>query len=225
MKNITLAVIIALFASFQIAYGGEQDMNRVLANPGNWSLNVGGVMGQISTAEAVPSGAIDLGAYVGAYEDANTIFGRFAVGIMSNADFEVKSGILDSEGGDDPNFMIGAGIKYHFYNRVAGAMPDMALNWVAEIYDIGEDATLWLAGMGLVASYPIRLKNNSDISPYGRLQLRIEGVSVGDYDKSDFDIGLNLGGQYKPGDRLQFYLEFQFDDQVGLIAGINFAVY
>jgi hypothetical protein len=182
----------------------------------------GGFLGQLSTAEAVPSGSIDLGAYVGFYDDANALFGQFRIGAMAHGEWEVKAGVLDSS---DPHAMIGTAFKYHFYYRQEESSPDMAVNAIIEYYGLDSDGSSWIFGTGFIASYPFRLSNNSDLTPYGRLSFRVERLSVGGYRDSDFDIGLNLGAQYAPTRRFQIYTEFQLDDQFGLIGGINFAVY
>ncbi len=211
----------------------------------------GGLLGQLSTAETVPQGAIDLGAYVGFYDNVNALFGQFQMGLVQNVDWEIKSGVLDTEGGDDPQFMIGTGFKYHFYdpraNETSGKdsfqdkpskdAPDMAVSAIVEYYDYDDAASLWILGCGLIGSYPFRLANNSHLTPYGRLMLRAERAKAGvhvrdlffdDYKDRvdwDFDIGLNVGAQYAPSRRFQLYGEFQMDDQFGFIAGVNFAVY
>jgi hypothetical protein len=196
-----------------------------------------GLLGQLSTAETVPQGAVDLGAYVGFYDDANALFGQFRLGICQYCDWEVKSGVLDTEGEGDPYFMIGTAFKYHFYDRQDNAAPDMATSAIIEYYDYGENVSFWILGAGLIGSYPFKLSNNSTLTPYGRLCLRAERVKVGSRYKGDllpefddrvdwdFDIGLNLGAQYAPTHRFQIYGEFQMDDQFGFIAGVNFAVY
>ena len=188
----------------------------------------GGFLGQLSTAEAVPQGAVDLGAYFGFYDDANALFGQFRLGLFQHAEWEVKSGILDNEGGSDPNFMIGTAFKYHFHHRHKSEFPDMAFSAILEYYDFGTRRSLWILGGGLIGSYPFKLSNNSHLTPYGRLCIRAErvkGGKGGNIDWDYFDIGLNLGAQYAPSKRVQLYGEFQMDDQFGFIAGVNFAVH
>lgn len=197
------------------------------------TLGAGGFLGHLSTAEPVPHGAVDLGAHVGFYEDANALFGHFRIGAIRYCEWEIKAGVLDMEGDSDPRVMAGTAFKYHFYHRGDVDAPDMAVNWIIEYYDFARASTLIL-GSGLIGSYPFRLSNNSDLTPYGRLCLRAERnewevhtryVPVKEEHDWDFDIGLNLGTQYAPSNRIQIYGELQFDDQVGFIAGINFAVY
>lgn len=212
---------LALAASTDLLAADQKNDKSEDGVPGGWGF--GGFFGQVSTAEPVPQGSIDIGPYVGFFEDANALFGRFAVGVISDMDVEVKSGVLDTEGSDDPQFMIGGGVKYRFLGR-RQTSPDMAISGFFEFYDVGEDATVWNIGTGLIGSFPIRLSNNSDLTPYGRLSMRVERLTYGDGD-TDFDIGLNVGTQYSPGQRVQFLGELQLDDQIGFIVGINFAVY
>ena len=226
MKYGVFFVAIAMFlACSQVLYAEADDGNAKDKNTYSGSDGPGGFLGQLSTAEAVPSGSIDLGAYVGFYDDANALFGQFRMGAMAHSEWEIKAGVLDTEGGSDPHVMIGTAFKYHFYDRQENSSPDMAVNAIIEYYGLDSDGSSWIFGTGLIGSYPFRLSNNSDLTPYGRLSFRVERLSVGDYRDSDFDIGLNLGAQYAPTWRFQIYAELQLDDQYGLIGGINFAVY
>ena len=218
-----------LLACSQVVYAEADD-----GNPNDKVTHRGscGFLGQLSTAEAVPPGSIDLGAYVGFYDDANAIFGQFRMGAMAHGEWEIKAGVidtelgvLDTEDGSDPHVMIGTAFKYHFYDRQENSSPDMAVNAIIEYYGLDAGASSWIFGTGFIASYPFKLSNNSDLTPYGRLSFRVERLSVGDYRASDFDIGLNLGAQYAPARRFQIYTELQIDDQYGIIGGINFAVY
>lgn len=201
----------------------------ISAIPGH-AEDFGGFFGQLSTAEAVPPGAVDLGAYAGLYEDANALFGMAHIGVMPYADLEFKAGVLDTEGGSDPHAMIGSAFKYHVYDRQESSAPDMAVSALIEYYSFDNDGSVWIFGTGFIGSYPIRLSNDSDLTPYGRLTIRAEKVSFDrpfrkDYEDTDFDIGFNFGVQYAPVQRFQLYGEFQLDDQIGFIAGINFAVH
>lgn len=223
--GVFLVALTVLFGSSQVVYAEADD-----GNPNDKGLyrgggGPGGFFGQLSTAEAVPSGSIDLGAYVGFYDDANAVFGQFRMGAMAHGEWEIKAGVLDTEGGSDPHVMIGTAFKYHFYDRQEDSSPDMAVNAIIEYYDLDSNGSSWIFGTGFIVSYPFRLSNNSDLTPYGRLSFRVERLSEGDYRDSDFDIGLNLGAQYAPTRRFQIYTELQLDDQYGIIGGINFAVY
>jgi hypothetical protein len=226
MKYGVLYVALAtLLACSQVVYAESDNGNAKDKDTYGGSGGPGGFLGQLSTAEVVPSGSIDLGAYVGFYEDANAVFGQFRMGAMTRGEWEIKSGVLDTEGGSDPHLMIGTAFKYQFYDRQENSSPDMAVNAIIEYYGLDGDGSSWIFGTGLIGSYPFRLSNNSDLTPYGRLSFRVERLSVGDYRDSDFDIGLNLGVQYAPTRRFQIYTELQLDDQLGIIGGINFAVY
>ncbi len=226
MKYGAFFVAIAmLLACSQVVYAEANDGDLNDKGLYRGSGGPGGFLGQLSTAESVPSGSIDLGAYVGFYDDANALFGQFRMGAMAHGEWEVKAGVLDTEGGSDPHVVVGTAFKYHFYDRQENSSPDMAVNAIIEYYGLDSDGSSWIFGTGFIASYPFRLSNNSDLTPYGRLSFRVERLSVGDYRDSDFDIGLNLGAQYAPTRRFQIYTELQLDDQYGIIGGINFAVY
>jgi hypothetical protein len=226
MRYGVLPVALAmLLACSPVGYAETDSGNAKDKDAYGGSDGPGGFLGQLSTAEAVPPGAIDLGAYVGFYDDANAVFGQFRIGAMPHGEWEIKAGVLDTEGGSDPHVMIGTAFKYHFYDRQEYSSPDMAVNAIVEYYGLDDSGSSWIFGTGFIASYPFRLSNNSDLTPYGRLSFRVERLSVDDYRDSDFDIGLNLGAQYAPARRFQIYTELQIDDQYGIIGGINFAVY
>jgi hypothetical protein len=189
------------------------------------SMIGGGRFGQLSTAEAVPPGAIDAGANVGFYDHTNVMFGHFRMGIVTNTDFDVKLGIDDTEQGDDPHFMIGMSVKSRIISREDYYLPDLAISGFAEYYDTGEHSELWMLGTGLIGSYPIEVNSYINLTPYGRLNFRAERLTQNGYKDTDFDIGLNLGTRYTASDRMQFYGEFQIDDQWGFLTGINFAIF
>lgn len=185
-------------------------------------------MGQLSTAEVVPPGAIDLGAYAGFFEDLNGLIGVFRMGLFDRTDWEVKSGLMDTQTGSDPQFMIGTSMKFHFLKRTENQMPDMALTAGLEFYELdaaGASGSSFGFTGGLIGSFPIWLAESHRLTPYGRLSTRIERNDVGRWEDTDFDIGLNLGAQYAPRQNIHFYGEFQLDAQIGFITGVNFAVY
>jgi len=221
---ILMSISLLLTASVALAQDNDKDKNATV----QVSNDFGGFVGQMSTAEVVPQGSIDLGAYAGFFEDMNGFFGTFRMGLLDNLDWEVKSGLLDLEYGDDPHFMIGTAFKYHFIHGEDKVFPDMAISGNFEYYDLDvasfNGSSLGF-GIGLIGSYPIWLAEKHRLTPYGRLSTRIEHNDVGDWDDTDFDIGLNLGTQYAPSQRIHFYGEFQFDDQLGFMTGVNFAVY
>ena len=204
------------------AFAGQSD-NASSGSSGG--LRDGGLFGQLSTAEVVPQGAIDVGGNVGFFDDANAVFGHFRMGLVSDAEFEVKMGLDDTERGDDPHFMISLSVKSHFLKREDWVMPDMALSLFADYYDVGPDAEVWVLGSGIIGSHPIKVSPNVNLTPYGRLNFRAERLNDAGFKDTDFDIGLNLGVQYAHSNRTQFYGEFQIDDQWGFISGVNFAIY
>ncbi len=222
MMRLVFAALCALFMTMPVMAGQP---GNSMNNANNGALRDGMLFGQLSTAEAVPLGAIDVGGSVGFFDDANAVFGHFRMGIASNTEFELRSGIDDTERGDDPHFMISLSAKTHFLNREDYTVPDMALSLFGEYYDVGHDANVWILGFGLIGSHPIELSSNVTLTPYSRLNFRAERLNTSGYKDSDFDIGLNMGVQFAPTNRTQFYGEFQIDDQWGFITGVNFAIY
>jgi hypothetical protein len=84
MKYGAFFVAIAmLLACSQVVYAEANDGDLNDKGLYRGSGGPGGFLGQLSTAESVPSGSIDLGAYVGFYDDANALFGQFRMGAMA----------------------------------------------------------------------------------------------------------------------------------------------
>jgi hypothetical protein len=93
-------------------------------------------------------------------------------------------------------------------------------------------SVLQLGGFAL-GSYPFVLSNGSTLSPYGRLNLRMENLSVDwpggtppglDDSESNLEFGLHAGVAWKFGSTATAYGEFQLDGNDGLFLGLDFNV-
>ncbi len=112
------------------------------------------------------------------------------------------------------------------------------------------DASTWSLGVNYVVSKPLKMDNGFAFTPYGRLNLRTDNfnsdVTIVDpllvtkptrllgvakllkaqetisYDKSDFNIGVNIGSVFPISSKVNLVGELQIDDEFGFLAGINF---
>jgi hypothetical protein len=71
----------------------------------------------------------------------------------------------------------------------------------------------------------VKLKNGRILEPYGRLQLRIERTDFDRLeDKTDFELGLNLGTAFELSRTVRAIGEIQFDDEFGFLFGAEFGL-
>lgn len=112
------------------------------------------------------------------------------------------------------------------------------------------DASTWSLGVNYVVSKPLKMNNGFAFTPYGRLNMRSDNFNsdatftdVGEsmrplgmrgfskllgsqatvsYDKSDFNIGVNVGSVFPISSKVNLTGEIQIDDEFGFLAGINF---
>ncbi|MCP4703864.1 MAG: porin family protein, partial [candidate division Zixibacteria bacterium] len=126
----------------------------------------------------------------------------------------------------DPKLILGVDFKYEFmdYYDKNGKQPmDMAFGGFLEYVDYGAISVLELGG-NYIASIPYRFKSGRRLIPYGRVNLRLESISVdtpGGNNDSDFKFGLNLGVKYELTTEMNLYGEFQFDGLSGLFLGLD----
>lgn len=188
--------------------------------------NVGGSFGTLSTGEAIGRGEVSILAGLGV-GDATTAFGSLRYGVGDRIDGRIKLGLRD-EGGTDAELIFGADLMFQVLTReVRGGDPlnlsfgGMTEVWNSEAYDI------WQIGGFTVGSYPFRLGNGMGLSPYGRLNVRVEDISDDAVrgDSSELELGFNGGARLDVTRSLQVYAEFQIDGNDGLFLGAEFLVH
>jgi len=135
------------------------------------------LLGQVSTARTLERGANDVGGYLGLFEDFTTVFGQYRHGLSGNLDFGLQGGIVDPDvRGADAGLIIGGDLKWMVMS--AGADPfDMALDARASLYDISNVSVFSVGGLVLI-SRDYRLSQGSNLSPYGGVNIRIDGNSI-----------------------------------------------
>ena len=199
-------------------------------------------LGQLTPAPTVNKGEALLGAYLGVYEDAFSVFGQVRYGLIRYLDLGFRMGMIDwspGYGESRTGLTMGGDVKYWFMEQHTGDPLDVSVGGGTEYLDVSDYSLVSLGG-NLIASYQITYAEGKTISPYGRLNVRWEkhnfkgewgvypaweGWQGGHSDDSDVDVALNLGAELKLPSDLFLVGELQIDDNVGFIAGINYKVF
>ncbi len=180
----------------------------------------GSVFGGMATGQSYGQGIGVMG-IAGGIADADGISGWFGYGMSKYVDGRLKLGFFDA--GDKTHLAVGGDFKWQFWSVAEGSHypMDMAIGGFLEYLD-GDGGSVTEIGSHLVGSYPFRLTNGSTLSPYGRINVRLEHISVAD--KSDIRFGLNGGAAWAVNHNLKFFGEFQVDGNDGVFFGVEFGV-
>ncbi len=196
-------------------------------------------LGQLSTAQTLNKGETMLGAYLGIYEDAFSVFGQFRHGMLTYLDFGFKMGMLDLDPGygeGKTGLVFGGDVKYWFMERASNDPLDLSLGGGMEFLQIA-DYDLFTLGGNVIASYQFEYGPQKAVTPYGRLNLRWEratfkrsprwiwGLEKEDRIHDDMGVALSLGADLKLSQDLNLVGELQIDDNVGFVAGVNYILF
>jgi hypothetical protein len=195
-------------------------------------------LGQLSTAQTLPKGETMLGAYLGIYDNAFSIFGQLRHGIVRYLDFGFKMGMLNLDPGygeGNTGLTFGGDVKYWFMERKSGDPLDLSLGGGMEFLKI-TDYSLFTLGGNVIASYEFEYRPQRSVTPYGRLNLRWErarfkgswhwwGWKVGNWTRDEANIALSLGADLKLSQDLNLVGELEIDDNVGFVAGVNYKIF
>ena len=196
-------------------------------------------LGQLTPAPTVNKGEALLGAYLGVYEDAFSVFGQVRYGVIKYFDLGLKMGMIDwspGYGASNTGLTMGGDIKYWFMDQSTGDPLDVSVGVGTEYLDVS-DYSLVSAGGNAIASYRITYAQGKTVSPYGRLNVRWEkhsyksprvrppGWENEDGSESDTDVALALGAQLQLPSDLFLVGELQIDDNVGFIGGVSYSVF
>ena len=184
------------------------------------SVSAGG-FGSLATARTI---GMANGNFMGVLGvgDYTSFGGVFTYGLSDNTDGRLKLGLIDGQGGSDAVLMFAADFKYNFItaDSVLHNGPfDMALGGFFEYYDY-ESGSLSAFGGQYIGSYPLRMSNGSILSPYGRLNVRIESFAS----NSDLEIGLNGGVKWTLNKNIDLYGELELDNTTNFFFGLDFNV-
>ncbi|HOD65915.1 MAG TPA: hypothetical protein PLR32_09095 [candidate division Zixibacteria bacterium] len=190
----------------------------------------GSGFGTLATARGIGAGRASFAGGVG-LADATTAFGMVRYGFADYLEGRFKLGLRD-DAGMDAVLQIGADVTYQFWS-VGPQSPnpmDLAFGGMIEYFppdyldDV--DESLWMFGGYAIGSYPFALNNGMKLSPYGRLNLRVEsfGTDVRGGDNSELEFGLNGGAMLEITPTLNAYGEFQIDGNDGVFLGLEFLI-
>lgn len=196
-------------------------------------------LGQLSAAPTVEKGSGLLGAYLGVYDNAFSLFGQFRYGIMTYVDLGLKMGMINYDPGygeSNSGLAFGGDIKYWFMDKRSGDPLDLSFGIGTEYLSISDFSVFSLGG-NVIASYPIEYNENKKVTPYGRLNVRWEranfdkpttefgGLASGGSSDSDIDVALAIGADLKLNQTLNLIGELEIDDNVGFVAGVNWFIF
>lgn len=193
-------------------------------------------LGQLGPAPTVNQGEAQVGAYLGVYEDAFSIFGQFRYGIARYFDVGLKMGMINwspGYGESSAGLTVGGDLKYWFMEQVAGDPLDVSVACATEYLSVS-DFSIYSLGGNLIASYEIKYAEGKSVTPYGRLNIRWERQSFphkpqtgekGSWSDDEMDVALTMGAELKLGQDFNLVGELQIDDNVGFIAGFNYFIF
>lgn len=173
-------------------------------------------LGQVATARTVDQGANDLGGFLGLYEQAMAIFGQYRRGFSRTGDFGVFAGFIDPEGGS-ARLTFGGDVKFQILDDQRSDPIDLALDSRVAFADY-PGSFLFSFGESVVISHDFRISSGSSLTPYGAVNLRIDHFSS----ENNLEIAAGGGAKWEVSDLLDAYGELVFDDDLGLVLGLNF---
>jgi hypothetical protein len=102
---------------------------------------------------------------------------------------------------------------------------DMSIGGLLDFAHFEHFSLLSIGGF-LAGSYPIEMKSGRNVTPYGRLILRIDREDPDNVDPdTDFNIGLNIGGKLELSSSTSAYAELQLDNiQTAFFMGASFGL-
>lgn len=189
-------------------------------------------IGQLETAPTLFKGSYSFGGYAGIYDDAFAVFGGFRSGVTDYMDFGLKIGFLNYEydkWDDESGILAGGDLKYRILETEIGDPMDLSMGGGMEISSV-ENCTRIALGGNMILSRDFCFDNGRLLSPYGRLNLRMERkdwdnpVHKEDDDDTDLEMGINLGLSLELTSNTFLVGELQLDEFFGIIVGANFYI-
>lgn len=191
---------------------------------------VGSAFGTLATARVMGQGKANFMGAVG-IADATSFFGTVTYGVSEEIDGRLKLGLIDPGSGADTKFTIGADTKWQFWRHGTETNEPLDMAFGGQFEYVGyESLSIFQIGANVIGSYPAQLSNGDMLSPYARLNIRLESISLdapaggSDYSESNLKLGLNAGVAWQVTDATALFAEFQLDGNDGLFVGIDFNV-
>jgi hypothetical protein len=197
-------------------------------------------LGQLSTAQTLNKGETMVGAYLGVYDHAFSLFGQLRHGMLKYLDFGFKMGMLNLDPGygeGKTGLAFSGDVKYWFLERKSGDPLDLSFAGGMEFSKI-TDYSLFSLGGNAIVSYEIEYGPQKSVSPYGRLNLRWEkanykrifvpavwGWENREWTHEEADVALSLGADLKLSPNFSIIGELEIDDNVGFVAGVNYKIF
>lgn len=185
-------------------------------------------LGPFTRAEILPVDAREAGIYVNASESATGILSQLRLSFYPGIDFGFQGGLsrLEFVDGDKTLLQVGADLRFGTMRAAAGAPFDFALGGGFAI-DVGDDYNLLTLGpmAFLSRTFPV---GGGSISPYAVTGVSFSTASIGPDNRTDVQVPLNLGAEYRPNPvfgvaaELQLRLANRFRDDAGFAAGVTF---
>lgn len=217
------------------------------------AASIGTTFGALTTAKTLDKGQTTLGGRLG-IADATSFAGSLTYGIAENADIRLQIGALN-QNAFETGLAFGGEFKWQLTkNRpvknsrarnsrgVKKSSPiDFALGGFFEYAKltvegtpiIFESTSVFQIGAQLIASHTSHMKSGSTLTPYGRINIRNESLSVNlaplvgtsfDVSASQLAMGLNGGVAYGLAGGINLFGEFQIDGNDGFFFGVDFDI-
>ncbi len=193
---------------------------------------LGSAFGTMTTAQTIGQGEGVMGLGVGA-ADMNSFWGFFAYGMSPSTEGRLKLGIADDSNVDAK---VEFGLDFHYQMMDADITRqdplDLSVGGFMEYVDFDEQSVFQIGG-DIIGSHSIALSNNTNISPYGRFNVRLERYKYDWVDQnnlkqskseSELKFGLTMGAGWDMTTNFSLFAEFQFDGNDGLFAGLRYRV-
>lgn len=223
----------------------------------SFAASIGTTFGALTTAKALEKGQTTFGGRIG-IADATSFAGSLTYGIADNADIRLQLGALD-QNAFETGLAFGGEFKWQLNknkssnsSRARGSRAssrrarksapiDFALGGFFEYAKLNvsgtpvlfESTSVFQIGAQLIASHTSHMKNGSTLTPYGRINIRNESLSVDlaplvgtsfDVSASQLAMGLNGGVAYGLSGGINLFGEFQLDGNDGFFFGIDFDI-
>jgi len=196
-------------------------------------------LGQMSPATIMNESTGKAGGYFILAEDAAAVVGSARYGFNKYTEARFRMGFIDPDAkGADAGIILGIDAKYLLWEYVTSSGMnstgyrqsynnpfDMSLGGSVEYANMDYGGILGI-GVSVIGSLPFRFENGSIIEPYARLQVRYEYLQLDRADDdTDIEIGLNMGAVFSVTPLVDFTAEFQLDDQMAFMLGIDIVAF
>jgi len=180
-------------------------------------------LGQLSDARVLDPGRSLIGGYVGVYDDnAVSVFGQYRYGFTQAVDGGFKMGFLDPGSRSDGGVALNGDARYQIMFQKQQDPVDLSLGGGLEFF-FGDNSTIVSFLFNGMVSHRLATQGGRAITPYGRMQLRIQRNSNGST-VTDGEFGVNMGGEFEMAQAVSLAAELQLDSSVdfGLLFGLNY---